>query len=128
MKTATHAHIGREPDDGAGELRLDADSLLADLNTSRTSIGGAMNESESNRRDDLRLAPRRPPGRSNCKVRAFAGEIGRLHEQGYTFEAIREALADVGVLVSRSTVHREIVLLRQKSKSPPTVDAASLPG
>jgi hypothetical protein len=128
MKTTTLAHTGREPDDGADELRLDADSLLADLNTSRTSIGGAMNESESNRRDDLRLAPRRPPGRSNCKVRAFAGEIGRLHEQGYTFEAIREALADVGVLVSRSTVHREIVLLRQKSKSPPTVDAASLPG
>jgi len=128
MKTTTLAHTGREPDDGADELRLDADSLLADLNTSRTSIGGAMNESESNRRDDLRLAPRRPPGRSNCKVRAFAGEIGRLHEQGYTFEAIREALADVGVLVSRSTVHREVVLLRQKSKSPPTVDAASLPG
>jgi hypothetical protein len=51
-----------------------------------------------------------------------------LHEEGYTFEAIREALADVGVLVSRSTVHREVVLLRQKSKFPPTVDAASLPG
>jgi hypothetical protein len=65
MKTTTLAHTGREPDDGADELRLDADSLLADLNTSRTSIGGAMNESESNRRDDLRLAPRRPPSRSN---------------------------------------------------------------
>jgi hypothetical protein len=51
-----------------------------------------------------------------------------LHDQGYTFEAIREALADVGVVVSRSTVHREIVRLRLKSKSSATVDAASPPG
>lgn len=128
MKTATLAHTGREPDDGAGELRLDADSLLADLNPARTREGGAMNESVSDRRDDFRLAPRRPPGRLNGKVRAFAGEMGRLHDQGYTFEAIREALADVGVVVSRSTVHREVARLRLKAKSPATLGAASPPG
>jgi len=128
MKTATCGHASQGPGDGTGELRLDADSLLADLNTTRTREGGGMNESESNRHDDLRLAPRQPPGRLNRKVRAFAGEIRRLRDQGYTFEAIREALADVGVVVSRSTVHREVVRLRLKSKPPATVDATSLPG
>ncbi|MGE3854738.1 MAG: hypothetical protein AB7K09_23605 [Planctomycetota bacterium] len=128
MKNGTLAHTSREPDDGAGELRLDPDSLLADLNPTRTIEGGAMNESESSRRDDLRLAPRRPPGRWQGKARAFAGEIGRLHAEGYTFEAIREALADVGVVVSNTTVQREVARLRLLSKPPATVDAASLPG
>jgi hypothetical protein len=51
-----------------------------------------------------------------------------LHEQGYTFEAIREALADVGVVVSKSTVHREVARLRPLSRPEATLDAASLPG
>jgi transposase-like protein len=51
-----------------------------------------------------------------------------LHDQGYTFEAIREALAEVGVVVSRSTVHREVARLRLKAKPPATLGAASPPG
>jgi hypothetical protein len=66
-----------------------------------------MNESKPNSRDELRLVPRRPPGRSSCKVRVFADEIGRLRAEGYSFEAIREALTDAGVNVSNSTVQRE---------------------
>ncbi|HRH85366.1 MAG TPA: hypothetical protein PLO41_00845 [Rubrivivax sp.] len=55
----------------------------------------------------MNLVPVRPPGPNARKARAFAAEIARLRAQGYTFEAIREALADVGVLVSNSTVQRE---------------------
>ena len=58
--------------------------------------------------DDLRLTPKRPPGRSTRKARAFEAEIGLLRAQGYTFEAIREALAEAGVHVSKSTVQREV--------------------
>jgi hypothetical protein len=35
----------------------------------------------------------------------------RLRAQGYGFEAIRETLADAGVHVSKSTVHREATRL-----------------
>lgn len=56
----------------------------------------------------MRLAPKRPPGRSTRKARAFAAEIGRLRAQGHTLEAIREALAEAGVQVSKSTVRREV--------------------
>lgn len=128
MNTPTLNQTSRAPDDDAGNARLDPDSVLAKLTPTCASDDGATSGPASSDCLGFRLAPRRPPGRSNCKVRAFAGEIGRLHEQGYTFEAIREALADVGVVVSRSTVHREVVRLRQKSRSPATVDAASLPG
>lgn len=37
----------------------------------------------------------------------YASEIGRLRALGYTLEAIREALAEVGIQVSKSTVQRE---------------------
>ena len=57
--------------------------------------------------DQSKLTPRHPPGRCTRKARAYAVEIRRLHALGYTLEAIREALADVGVNVSKSTVHRE---------------------
>ncbi|MBE2241929.1 MAG: hypothetical protein IAE86_04180 [Burkholderiaceae bacterium] len=57
---------------------------------------------------DMSLTPRRPPGRSTRKARAFADEIARLHADGYTCDAIREALADAGVYVSTSTVQREV--------------------
>jgi hypothetical protein len=59
------------------------------------------------RNQHMPLAPKHPPGRSTRKARAFEAEIGRLRAQGYTLEAIREALADIGVSVSRSTVQRE---------------------
>ncbi len=55
----------------------------------------------------MNLVPVRPPGPNARKARAFAADIARLRAQGYTFEAIREALAGAGVLVSNSTVQRE---------------------
>jgi hypothetical protein len=56
----------------------------------------------------MKLAPRNPPGRVTRKARAFTAEILQLRDQGYTFEAIRAALADAGVHVSSSTVRREV--------------------
>ena len=55
----------------------------------------------------MRLNPKHPPGRVNRKARAFEPEIARLRSEGYTCEAIRAALADIGVAVSLSTVQRE---------------------
>ena len=55
----------------------------------------------------MRLNPKHPPGRVNRKVRAFESEIARLRVEGYTCDAIRAALADIGVDVSLSTVQRE---------------------
>jgi hypothetical protein len=57
---------------------------------------------------DMKLAPTAPPGRVTRKARAFSAEILQLRDQGYTFEAIRAALADAGVHVSSSTVRREV--------------------
>jgi len=56
----------------------------------------------------VRLTPVRPPGRLNRKALAFESEIYRLHLDGHTSEAIRQALLDAGVAVSRSTVKREV--------------------
>lgn len=53
------------------------------------------------------LVPQRPPGRSSRKASAYGAEIQRLRAAGYTLDTIREALADAGIVVSRSTVHRE---------------------
>jgi hypothetical protein len=128
MKAATVDYASRGPGEGTGELRLDPDSSLVDLDPRRTSEFGSMNEPASTGCDGPRLTPRRPTGRWQGKARAFAGEIGRLHAEGYTFEAIREALADVGVVVSNTTVQREVARLRLLSKPAATVDAASLQG
>ena len=62
-------------------------------------------------RSNVKLNPRTPPGRSNRKVRAFSAEIARLCLDGYGCNAIREALADAGVNVSKSTVQREVARL-----------------
>jgi hypothetical protein len=56
----------------------------------------------------VRLSPADPPGRTSRKARAFAAEIGRLHLDGYTSEAIRRALSNEGVYVSTATVRREV--------------------
>lgn len=56
----------------------------------------------------MKLAPKDPPGRSTRRARGFAADIGQLRAQGYTLEAIRQALAEAGVNVSKSTVHREV--------------------
>jgi hypothetical protein len=54
-----------------------------------------------------KLAPADPPGRRTRKARAYSADIRQLRSQGYTFEAIRAALAAVGVAVSNRTVQRE---------------------
>lgn len=56
----------------------------------------------------MKLAPKDPPGRSTRRARGFAADIGQLRAQGYTLEAIRVALAEAGVNVSKSTVQREV--------------------
>jgi hypothetical protein len=71
----------------------------------------------------MKLSPKSPPGRQNRKARAFSDEIARLRNEGYTCDAIREALADAGVLVSKSTVQRE--LARPSSKSPTRTPASN---
>jgi len=53
------------------------------------------------------LLPTAPPGRTTRKARGFAAEIARLRTQGYTLDAIRQALIDAGIEVSISTVWRE---------------------
>jgi hypothetical protein len=58
--------------------------------------------------DRMDLSPKLPPGRANRKALAYACEIDRLRVAGYSFEAIRVALLDAGVKVSRSTVKREV--------------------
>jgi len=63
-----------------------------------------------------KLEPSGPPGRSNRKARAFQLEIHRLLDEGYSLAAIRAALADAGMRVSKSTVHREAV--RRRSVRP----------
>lgn len=54
------------------------------------------------------LRPAAPPGRSTRKARAFTFQMRELRAQGYTFEAIRQALASAGVHVSNATVQREL--------------------
>ena len=56
----------------------------------------------------MKLVPADPPGRSSRKARRFAQDMRELRDQGYTFEAIRMALAAVGVHVSNATVQREV--------------------
>jgi hypothetical protein len=56
----------------------------------------------------MKLHPKRPPGSMARKALAYTLDIHQLRAQGYTFEAIREALAEVGVHVSNTTVQREL--------------------
>ncbi len=65
----------------------------------------------------MKLAPKDPPGRSTRRARGYATDIRQLRAQGYTFEAIREALVEAGVKVSKSTVQREI---RRLASGPPS--------
>lgn len=84
----------------------------------------------------MNLVPVRPPGANARKARAFAADIVQLRAQGYTFEAIREALAGAGVQVSNSTVQREAARasgtrrahgVRRADPSPTTTQTASPP-
>lgn len=70
----------------------------------------------------MQLQPRRQPGRTDRKAALYALEIVRLRAEGYTYEAIREALADVGVQLSTSTLRREMRRHRiRRVNSPPSV-------
>jgi hypothetical protein len=71
----------------------------------------------------MRLIPTHPPGRSTRKARDFETEIVQLREQGYTLEAIRNALADAGVHVTISTVRREANRAAASQRVIPAPDA-----
>jgi hypothetical protein len=60
----------------------------------------------------MRLKPMQPPGRITRKAREFESEIVQLRADGYTLEAIRQALENAGVQVSLSTVRREALRCR----------------
>ena len=76
----------------------------------------------------MSLIPMRPPGRITRKARSFAAEIWQLREQGYTFEAIREALAGAGIQVSNTTVQREVARYakRKTSAAPAPTEATNV--
>jgi hypothetical protein len=65
----------------------------------------------------LELQPKRQPGRTDRKAAAYALEIARLRNAGYTYEAIREALAEVGIELSTSALRREVRRLRVRSSA-----------
>ena len=64
----------------------------------------------------MSLQTRRPPGHAKRKALSYAADIVNLRSQGHSYSAIREALEDAGVLVSISTVRREV--LKGKSTTP----------
>ena len=57
----------------------------------------------------MSLQTRRPPGHAKRKALAYTAEILRLRADGHTLSAIRDALEDAGVMVSISTVRRELL-------------------
>jgi hypothetical protein len=70
----------------------------------------------------MQLQPRREPGRRDRKAAAYASEIVRLRAEGYTYEAIREALADVGIQLSESALRREV---RRHQRRPPRAGSSA---
>ena len=76
----------------------------------------------------MKLVPTDPPGRSSRKARQFAQEMRELRAQGYTFEAIRMALAAVGVHVSNATVQREVARAATSRGVVPAADSGLRPG
>jgi hypothetical protein len=57
----------------------------------------------------VKLVPLQPPGRITRKARDFEADIVQLRAQGYTLNAIRQALAAAGVHVGITTVRREVL-------------------
>lgn len=68
----------------------------------------------------MELQPKRQPGRADRKAAAYAVEIVRLRSAGYTYEAIREAMAEVGIELSTSALRREVRRLRGRSNAVPS--------
>jgi hypothetical protein len=83
----------------------------------------------------VQLQPKRPPGRADRKAGAYTLEILRLRAEGYTYEAIREALAGVGIELSETSLRREVRYGQQRivraapgvRSSSPMPDAPSPP-
>ncbi len=75
----------------------------------------------------MKLVPKEPPGRSTRKARGFAPDMLELRAQGYTFEAIREALAAADVHVSNATVQREVARLANRPATAPAIQSANRP-
>ncbi|PKO70433.1 MAG: hypothetical protein CVU22_01915 [Betaproteobacteria bacterium HGW-Betaproteobacteria-16] len=75
----------------------------------------------------MKLVPTDPPGRSSRKARRFAQDMRELRAQGYTFEAIRMALAAVGVHVSNATVQREVARATKAASFGQALDSNSRP-
>lgn len=75
------------------------------------------------------LVPLQPPGRLTRKARHYADQIVQLRAQGHTLEAIRQALAAVGVQVDISTVRREALrpALSVPLAPPPSAPSAPPP-
>ena len=69
----------------------------------------------------VQLQPKRPPGRADRKAAAYACEILRLRAEGYTYETIREALADVGIELSESALRREVRRQQGPGRSAPGI-------
>lgn len=71
----------------------------------------------------MSLEPDTAPGVGSRKAWAYEQEIARLRALGYTLDAIREALAKAGVVVSISTVWREASRARRAPQ--PTAQSAT---
>ena len=69
----------------------------------------------------MKLTPPAGPRRGYRKARSFHAEIAGLRSEGYSCEQIRAALAAAGVVVSKSTMQREISSLskRPEGRVPP---------
>lgn len=76
-------------------------------------------------RTAMSLQPRRPPGHAKRKALAYSADILNLRRAGHSLSAIREALEDAGILVSISTVRREV--LKGASTTPACKPAPSAP-
>jgi hypothetical protein len=75
----------------------------------------------------MSLQTRRPPGHAKRKALSYATDIVNLRCQGHSYSAIREALEDAGVLVSISTVRREVLKGTSTAAAlKPAVDASAL--
>jgi hypothetical protein len=75
----------------------------------------------------MELQPKRPPGRTDRKAAAYVSEIVRLRRNGYTYEAIREALAEVGIDLSTSALRREVHRLRVRTSVVSSGPQAAIP-
>lgn len=89
-------------------LRTDSRAMDFGSDPSRlcASFGPRVNPT-STKHLDMEPWPKHPPGRSDRKALHFVPHIRKMREAGYSFEAIRIALLDVGVSVSRTTIKRE---------------------